>query len=162
VDIIYYKLIFIASTPYYGDISLFEVLYSDSTVFFVSRMKRLSGYLTAKLNLALYPGTLATVLFTLPNGLAGTDFWSTPLYHTVRYRRTTRLRSTVLQYYCTECYPCLEPPPYWTVLLRTRSLPEETLHNHQINSTYCTEYLIRNDFLSAPWAGISIVPRRPD
>jgi len=46
----------------------------------VSRMKRLPGYLTAKPNLALYQGTLATVLFTLPNGLAGTDFWSTPLY----------------------------------------------------------------------------------
>ena len=51
-------------------------------------MKRLPGYLTAKLNLTLYPGTLATVLFTLSNGLAGTDFWSTPLYRT--YPRDAR------------------------------------------------------------------------
>jgi len=80
VDIIYYRLVFIASTLYYSDILLFEVLYSDSTVFSVSRIKRLLGYLTAKLNLALYSGTLVTVLFILLNGLAGTDFWSTPLY----------------------------------------------------------------------------------
>jgi len=80
VDTTYYRLAFIASTSYYGDISSFEASYSDSTVLSVSRMKRLPGYFTAKPNLALYPGTLATVLFTLPNGLAGTDFWSTPLY----------------------------------------------------------------------------------
>src|SRR6266536_5205712 len=80
VDITYHRLAFIASTPYYGDISSFKASYSDSTVLSVARMKRLPGYLTAKPNLALYQGTLATVLFTLPNGLAGTDFCSTPLY----------------------------------------------------------------------------------
>ena len=80
VNITYYKLAFIVSTLYYSDISSFKTSYSNSTILSVSRIKKLPEYLTAKLNLALYPGTLATVLFTLPNGLAGTDFWSTPLY----------------------------------------------------------------------------------
>ena len=79
VNTTYHRLAFIVLIPYYGDILLFEVLYSDSTMFSVSKIKRLPGYFTAKPNLALYPGTLATVLFTLSNGLAGTDFWSTPL-----------------------------------------------------------------------------------
>jgi len=80
VDIIYYRLVFIVSTPYYSDILLFKVLYSNFTVLSVARMKRLSRYFTVKLNLALYLGILVTVLFTLLNGLAGRDFWSTPLY----------------------------------------------------------------------------------
>ena len=51
INIIYYKLAFIALTPYYGDILLFEASYSNSTMFFVVRMKRLPGYLDTGPNL---------------------------------------------------------------------------------------------------------------